>query len=139
MRQPDRYNRQACLVLSFASYLLQSINTILRRRSFRLYTKLRVELLNKECRKNINMELGFPGKILPFYNVFCWRCTSGSRDLWFFYAKNAFFPNCFLSPLRSRLMLSMILIELWPKHGPATALYMYTIVVTHFFVCWRNR
>ena len=38
----------------------------------------------------------------------------GGADPWFFYAQNANFSQFFF---RSRLILSIILIEIWPKHA----------------------
>jgi len=40
-----------------------------------------------------------------------------AADLRFFYAQNANFSQFFLRLLRSRLILSIILIEIWPKHA----------------------
>ena len=64
---------------------------------------------------------------LSFFIIFDVRTTSGSRggahparapltaaDLWFFYAQNAKFSQFFL---RSRLILGLILLEIWQKNA----------------------
>ena len=40
-----------------------------------------------------------------------------AADLWFFYAQNAIFSHFFLRSLCSQLILSLILIEIWPQHA----------------------
>ena len=40
-----------------------------------------------------------------------------AADLWFFYAQNANFSQFFRRSLPSRLIFSLILIEIWPKHA----------------------
>ena len=54
----------------------------------------------------------------------CTRCPLPhpltAADLWFFYAQNAISSHLFLRSIRSWLILSIILIETWPKHAKMT-------------------
>jgi len=45
------------------------------------------------------------------------RAPPNGRGPMIFYAQNANFPKNFRRSLRSRLTLSVILIEIWPKHA----------------------